>query len=125
MAIIISGINPSAQDETTPSKLGYTDSLNPKTSKTTEENQKADAVDLSSRAKAIMLSHEGSSIPEIAVIMNLDTKTVASYLGLVTVNTQTAQAVLPDTHAPATLQQPFSSDKASYGSSKPTPASRD
>lgn len=117
MAITISGINPSAQDATMQSNLDPTDSLTSQNIKTIQEKHKEDAIELSSRAKAIMLSYEGTSISEIAVIMNLDIRTVASYIGAVNVTMQAAQTEIHVNHASATSQQPYGSAEVSSGSS--------
>lgn len=53
-----------------------------------------------------MLIEQGRPIIEIAVILNLDVKTVKKYLGAATATTQTAQITLQDNLTQLTTQQP-------------------
>jgi hypothetical protein len=137
MAISITGVNPPAQavqvraiqpritqaDSSTPitttsnpslqvlgmlSKPGQPDSPITKTQKTPQNQQKMDTVELSPAAKAKMLRDTGRPIIEIAIILNLDAKTVESYLGAATVAMQPAQKALQDNHSPPLAQQPSS-----------------
>ena len=91
-------------------KPGKPESPASKTTKTQHNQQRTDTVELSVRAKARMLRDKGRPVFEIAVIMNLDAKTVSSYLGA---TTQSAQMALKNDHTPATSQQPSSPAEAS------------
>ena len=71
-------LNPSKQAAAMHSKL---DPPTLKSANIQRNQQKTDTLDLSPRAKAKMLSNNGRAIWEIAIILNLDVKTIASYLG--------------------------------------------
>jgi hypothetical protein len=68
-----------------------------------QNQQKADTVDISGAAKARMLKDKGTPISEIAVLMDVDNKTVEAYLGATTVTTQTAQTALQNSQSASPL----------------------
>lgn len=80
--------NPSAK---VPALQSRPDQPAPPNTISQQNHQKADSVELSAQAKALMLRDQGRPLSEIAIIMNLDIKTVQTYLGGVSVTTRTAQ----------------------------------
>jgi hypothetical protein len=93
------------------------DSPTARAPKPRENQQKKDIVELSPEAKAKMLSEQGRPIIEIAVILNLDAETVASYLGATPVTTRVSQKALQDNHSPPASQQPSGQAEVFSGNS--------
>lgn len=107
-------LNPSSQRAAIQSKFGQPDSS---TSQPDNTQQKKDTIELSPAAKANLLRDQGRPIIEIAVILNLDVKTVAAYLGAAPDAMQDQQMARQDNNSPAIQQKSFRLNEVSSESS--------
>ena len=114
-----SSLNSSVQDAGMQSKQVQPDAPTTKntTAKTQQNQQKKDTIELSPKARALMLRDKGRAVFEIAIVMNLDTKTVEGYLGASTVTKPTAQKALQDNQSLPTSPQPSNPVEVSSGNS--------
>jgi len=97
------------------SKPGQLDSPAQKTARPLQNQLKTDTVEVSPQAKARMLRDTGRPVFEIAVILNLDIKTVKSYLGAAAETSISAREALQDNHSPPASQQPSNPAEAYSG----------